>query len=63
MEEKNNGIKITSAYTVLQGETYYSSGYTAFSDDEIANLLSSIESLTFDSLDFLFDFEHLGKVC
>lgn len=111
MEEKNNGIKITSAYpermvnvckkgwacvkkgvivlviagmlftlsgcggpsiserndsstyTVSQGETHYSSRYTAFSDEDIANLPSSIESLTFDYCHYLSDLSELPSVC
>ena len=45
----------SSTYTVSQGETYYSSRYTAFSDEDIANLPSSIESLTFDYCHYLSD--------
>lgn len=53
----------TSTYTVEYGETYYSSHYTAFSDEDLANLPSTIESLTFDYCHYLSDLSKLPRVC
>lgn len=52
-----------TAYSVEYGETYYSSIYTAFCDEDIANLPSTIESLKFDSCNYLSDLSLLPQVC